>query len=362
MNTKMGTWYRVADLSPKHEELQKRSDAIEAYLAEDVEPEDILHLVRAFFDSSFSSEYIERFINFFVDKDNAFDLRNSVEISVLAGITLHEIAENYTADLSSIVFLAVASASFPSKISIVPDIQSEILELFDEIRIESRENLFKQSENKIIQISTEKIVELLCSDDGADWNAEIAELLADYINTANTSFNSLLGKVAEYEKYTEIYSDDSQVLWWLVGKWSNDFQRPFSEFEEYEASFYAGKELADIVQFLPGLYTAKAVLVQILSNCKTTKSKYSLSEIVNDVNLNWKEKTLHNYDPSSLLNIAPILLALLFSTQFEENDQWISGFKKSIDIDPKELIMEAHAFSYQIYIECLLVKAMEEGA
>lgn len=359
MNNNFGAWYRTANLEPEHELLQLRWKGISSYVEQDVASDEIINLVRMFYDLKTSPEFIDRFSNFFVESDSAFDTKNKLELSVLAGATLRELSEQD--NCNNLIYFLVMSAAFCNKNTSVSEIQEEIMDLFNDACVNTREELLRY-EGKKVTIPPLKTISKTFQAETVTWNVEVAKMLNTYFNGINKTLSELLNANSQHERYTSICAEDSQILWWLVGKWSNDFQKPFSNLKKQEAAIYAGKELADLVTILPGPYSARAVLSQVLSDLKKGKDDIIFSDSINSLSPKWKKSILGSYDPSSLEEINPILYAISLSLKVDNKEEWYPLFKKATSIDPCEIKCKTLEIAYQVYIECLTIKTLKKDA
>lgn len=174
---------------------------------------------------------------------------------------------------------------------------------------------------------------------------DLANLLEEIKKNINTS--------------TKVYREDSQILWWMTGEWSRDLNKPFKQLRHQEAAIVAGKELADLIEVLPGPNAAKTVLHKLLSVLLVENQKDgTLSTIINMLSKDWKQHVLECYPGDQTKEITPILTAISNSLAVEGASEWKPAFKKLTDFEPESIKMPLLELSYQMYLECLLVKSI----
>jgi len=354
MDKNFAEWYRVANIEPRNEQLKMRWEGIENFLAESLDENDVFELTRLFFSSPITSDFKDKFIDLFTDIDSSFDRKNSVELSVLAGVTLIQIYNGYK-DLDNLVLLSVMSISFDGQESTVPEIYQLMKTYFKDGAIGTREKILELDNAQYEIPRSETLLKLLNSEGILQWDEPLKKEFSTYI----TSLNSYFTKCNDFNsEYVKVCIEDSQILWWLTGNWSRDENIPFKEMQSsFYAAIIAGKELADNISIFPGPYSAKAVLYKIIKENKKAEKieKSTIISIIDSLKKEWKNTVISKYSPEMSKDITPILTAMKYSLKVDGLKEWVPMFKKEI-FDPEKLECSALEVAYQIYIECLTVK------
>lgn len=356
MNTNFSEWYRTANLGPTDEILQSRWQGIEKYCAKNIGTYGVLELVRLFFKRPVEEEFREGFVNAFCEVDSAFSKKNALELSVLAGATLVYNIESFE-DIEDLAMLALMTASFNKRKASVPDVLTEIKNTFVKKTVEIREITKVTTGIQSGIPSNKELLEGLKKAETENvWDAAgMSSVFSAYFG----DLNKLLTEVKHNMSQQKVYREDSQILWWMTGEWSRDLQKPFNQLEIPEACIVAGKELADLVDVLPGPYAAKAVLHKALSVFPENNIKdITLSIAINQLDMEWRQKVVNIYTSEKTKEITPLLAGILESTKVEKGPKWKPAYKKLTGFDSGNIKMPALELAYQMYLECLVVKSI----
>ncbi|WP_366924197.1 hypothetical protein MFMK1_001155 [Metallumcola ferriviriculae] len=245
----------------------------------------------------------------------------------------------------------------------VPEIFDEVQKRFDIKTAKIRENLSPVKINT--SISRKILKSLKGAKDTEEWNSQVmAEEFYDYISNLNKWKTEINLKIIKNERQQKIYLEDSQILWWMTGEWSRDLKKPFNQMQVTESSIVIGKELADLVNILPGPYASEAVINKTLSSLGDSNARCTMAEIIDKQSNDWKQILAENYPSEKTKEITPLLLAIDKSNEVEGAKEWLPAFKKLTGFNADEIELSAFSFAYQIYLECLVVKCLkdDEGA
>lgn len=355
MNKNFSEWYRIAKIEPTSEQLNNRWNGIIHFTDEQLQIDDIFELVRMFYGRTTQENFRDRYAECFVKFDSAFDRNNELELSVLAGTTLIEIIENY--DYSILAMLATISFSFLKVSPVVPSILIKIKQKFVKETSSTREDILNED---VVSYSHQKSNELLeiLQESQANWTADIQLSLIEYITENNKKLDSLYKKEKQNRQIISIYSEDSQILWWMTGEWSNDLDKSFHEIRQVDATLYIGKELADKIKNLPGPYSAKAVIHKMLDCCNKRNrcQTINLKDVVESLEVTWKEEFLKKYAINGIKEITPIMLAISKSITVDKGVDWNPQFEKIALCSSEDIIKPAEEMAFQMYLECLTIK------
>ncbi len=359
MNKDFAEWYRAVDIEPNHERLQNRWLGIESYCSRVIGCTEILNLVRLFLNLTISDDFKDNLIKAFFESDNAFPQKdNDNELSVLAGAILVHISDKNISKLKNFALLAIAAASFKRK-AVVPS----ILTLLKSYLNDSMFNIRDVKSIDPVSIITPPVKGLKDSlkaiEETKTWTPpdELAKQFSSYLTSINKSIIQINSEIDKSLYLQRIYREDSQILWWLSGGFSTDIHKPISELNNAESCIVAGKELADIVEILPGPYSAKAVLNKTFSNLPEDSKEITFSKAVNKTNKEWRQQILKKYEIEKTKDITPILAAIYESLRVEKAGEWLAAHKQLTGISAKDTKLSIDELAYQVYTECLLLKA-----
>lgn len=143
------------------------------------------------------------------------------------------------------------------------------------------------------------------------------------------------------------------ILWWMLGDWSNELDAPFEKVPAAAAPIIAGLELGHLIVTREIPKSVKAVLHKVLTKSGDINTKHSLIEAVNGCPRDWREKAGFGDLPGEIQDLTPVLLALQSSLATESKDTWQPVYEKAIGIKkfPKE---EKLDIAVQVFREILL--------
>lgn len=359
MHKQFAEWYRSVSIEPNDDLLKNRWAGIENYLKLDLTASDIVELVRLFFNIPVNNDgFYTQFIDCFTNIDSAFQRKFALEISVLAGSTLITLIENED-DFSVFATLLTCCIAFNKREAVVPDIYEIIRNEYINYSVSIRENLFINKEENIKFPSVKKLSDHLKVNEAASWDSNLSSMLNEYL----ISLNSYLSKAQKtnqgIEESIKIYTEDSQILWWLVGEWSKDLNQPFKELSPIEASLIIGKELADLVDNSPGPYSAEAVLHKMIGYCKKGANQNLIfADAVEAADIEWRKAVLEEYASQNLKEITPILTAISKSLEVENSKEWLPAFKGATKLEADKIKLSSRELAFQMYLECLTIKCL----
>ena len=113
MHKDFADWYRLVDLQPKGETIEKRWQAIEQF-CESVNAAQALELIRLFYGRSAKDHgFLGTFRSPFKTVDGTFPMRdNAAELQVLAGATTVQILEDDRYELADVVALGIVCTDY----------------------------------------------------------------------------------------------------------------------------------------------------------------------------------------------------------------------------------------------------------
>lgn len=358
MNKNFSEWYRTANIDPTDEILQSRWQGIEKYCKNDIGAYCVLELVRLFFKQPVEEGFREDFINAFCEVDSAFSKKkNATELSVLAGATLVYHIENF----DDLAMLALMAASFNKRKACVPDLLTEVKNIFVNKTSEIREIKEKMTNIQFGVPSNKKLLESLknAKEENTWKPIEMSDIFFSYFTALKKVLDEIKIITNNNMSQQKVYREDSQILWWMTGEWSRDLQKPFNQLKIPEACIVSGKELADLVGVLPGPYAAKAVLHKALSVFPEDNVKdITLSTAINQLDKVWRQQVANIYTAEKTKEITPLLAGISESLKVEKGSEWKPAYKKLTGFDSDNIKMPALELAYQMYLECLVVKSI----
>jgi hypothetical protein len=191
--------------------------------------------------------------------------------------------------------------------------------------------------------------------------AQVGEHLSAYIQ----DLDKCLATIRKFAKSSlakeQMYREDSQILWWMTGEWSRDLQKPMSDYQASEICLVVGKELADLVEVLPGPYAAKAVLYKVLAGLGGVGDNVALSMAINRTGKEWRQRVVEVYPTTETREITPLLWAMSKSLEVENAEDWKPAYEKVMGRKAADAKMAPVKLAHQMYLECLVIKSLKEN-
>ena len=357
MDSDFGDWYR-AELEPTQELLKLRWNAIEEFV-ESASANDVLDLARVFHQMKPRvDDMMTRFRDSFTGHDSTFRNKgNDFEIALLAGSTLAHVLAGVGGDIATLAAYAMICPTLSGKRT--TEASSDILRRPNEFIRSSSSSVRRPSLDASAKVTASKLKKPLKSLQ-TDWTPEalptigqqVTESLGMLVNSDTTLAEAINKVTHDLARFRE----DSNILWWVTGCHSRDTDQPLASLDPGCACIVVGKELADLTEFMPEPFSARAVLHAILEKASIDLSKkLAIASAVESLPSDWRETWTTPFRDSHLLDLCPMKYATLRSIESDGSD-WHSAFKSATTVgatsrlDPVDLAM-------QVYRECLLLHA-----
>lgn len=337
MHRLFADWYQVVTIESKGETLSKRWEGIEEVI-KSLKANLALDIVRLFFKKhSKDSEFSTNFAEYFKKVDNTFLMRgNDLELQVLAGATIMSCLDTSQKDAMNIAYGVVCS-DFQGLAPLVPI--PEAIDYANKYLLE--QSIKIRSRSEFTQIEAE-----IKADD-------LPSSMKQIMDAANKRLESLSNSL-------QIQREESAILWWLFGEYSNDVKSRMADLGLPAASLIAGKELADLTLFVPGHLSSEAILDKMLRTVKADLTKtINLKDTINATPLTWRKQLLEEIDLSGIEDLCPILYAIGKSVETGDNNAWAVVFEKSTGLKA-EAPISAVRLAMQILQESLFVELDNE--
>jgi hypothetical protein len=355
MEKNIGTWYAQANISCTSDILDKRKKSISTCIEDGLEWDFIKNIIKLFMKvkDNKQDKFKESFADIFIKDDSAFSYEQDKEIQVLAGIMLNEILKsnneyNIIIDLSCI---CLKNYYDPPIEGIFNNIEKNFYESLKQLREHEDDEYTKSGFGKSLQEMIKENPSLAATSLNYEVAAKQFELLKQNIIIMFSNFEKI-------QKINDLKSEDSEILWWMIGEWSYDLNKPFKEIDDKFIPILIAKEMADKVNVLPGPFSAKAVINKILSNFKDKQLYiYDYAEKIEKV---WLEKFVEKYYIEAIADFMPILKYFNKVIEIDEEDKSDIQLEKICPAIIKKVEISNNDIAYEIYLECLLSKAYKE--
>ncbi len=364
MHKSFADWYRITSIDFREELLKKRWVGIEKFVKSSG-LQMALEVVRLFHTKPFKdNDFIDKYREAFKKADSTFPMRdNDLELQVLAGasivhhldtshkyateVALATVCANYTRVASHVVF--------PEIINIARNYLSE-----QSINLRSR---YKLSRVKISKINNmDKLMKDLTKACQANTLPNTAPPLKESFMKLNTAIKELVDStnktLIEVNEYLKLQQEESNILWWLFGGYSNDLECRMADLKVATVCLVAGKELADLTVLVPGPVAVDAFLDKMIrTSIKVLPESIALKDAVNASPIEWRKKWINTKDFGIVEDMCPVHYAVKKSLETGGNSAWVISFeenmktKADIPVYPLKLAL-------QVYLENLLIESL----
>lgn len=355
-------WYRAAAVAPPVDLLEARWRAVEP-LAENLDRSQLVALLQIYADQNAgSTKSVPEFVDkAFREQDPSFPSRdNWEEIRVLAGAVLRQVLENDDGIAVSAA-QGIVAVSFGSRL--------ERLATTDHIAA-ARRYLAKKSESlrevkgapfiKSSALTKERYEELMPTAAFAANSLNgirdpLFDAMTDQANRANAAIQQLSTRLW---RVIEAQREELNMLWWLQTRVSRDLNQPFENLASTVASIVFAAELADLTAFIPGPVAASALLSSALVLAQRPPEDLTVVNAVNAVPRDWREtRAASMVEEKAVLELCPILFAIVRSLDTEGANEWLPVFKKQCNVRIDQLL-QPDQIANQLYAERLFIKSL----
>jgi hypothetical protein len=361
MDEKFGEWYRKVNLEPDDNLLKRRWKGISSF-SKDITKSRILDLARIFYKRTpINAEFEKEFRSGFFKADTAFKMRdNEPELAILAGATLASIFKGKDNAIGDVAALATVCPCVQGKTTSAP--VPDILDEAREYLVQRSTTLRKRDELQWKCISVPQLDDSMAAiSDACKKNiaSGLEEPFSILLKKLREALENVTQGINQVQHNHLLYREESDMLWWMQGRYSRDLQIPIDQINLPVASLVAGKELADLVRVIPGPFSVKAILYQMLSKeGSDVDSEVTLSSVINEADRNWRETWNQSYSKSEAIDLCPILFAVKKSLETDGDKNWPDAFKKVIGL-PSNVKINTIDIAMQTYEECLFIKSYE---
>lgn len=337
-------WYKRINISIDEQQTNSRWKGIQNAIELFKNPINISGLLKMYYRLSFDNPIKEQFIECFANEDKAFDETNEEEMVILAGGVLGQLLEEEHKIFTAFSIL-VLDTYYEAPLRELSDMASDVIsDMAKEIKSSKESSLVKMK-----KITSEEIEEIVS--ETQQFTEEEMNKLVTIIKALNKNIDIL---VQVMEQENRKYQEDTEILSWIIGEWSNILEAPLSEINKVKGAFVIGAELSDLVMLYPGPYSAKAFIKRMLDKCIEDVSEITLTEFIDSQDKEIRNMMVKKYGKNCRDRNLPIISAIELSLSVDEAKVWTPVYKKAWKINPDEICFDLLTWSELLYRECMV--------
>ena len=347
-DTDFSHWYDAVELRQDPSCWQARRDGVIAFVG-DADRDDVEALVRLVFRTRQTAALVavQKIRQTFKDADDTFDMQgNDRELEVLAGACLVALMDEGK-KVGAAAALAVTTAALGN--ARTPDLPMDLCTL---------------AESAIDRIADANRQRPTLDNDSASGSRKVNTRIKTAITKVRDTQNienvaaaiDLVARIAHAElqavrRIVSIQDEELQMLWWLIGQRSWEYDCPFSAVPVDAQPLAFAKELADSTESLPGPPSVKALLSR--AGLKENQ-KVMIPAAINAAAPEWlaqivKENEEEGPSPVS----SPLHFAINRQRETGAGDAWVAGWAATTGVSQTHAV-SALQLGLQFYRERLL--------
>ena len=272
----------------------------------------------------------------FKDADDAFDMSdNNRELQVLAGATLAVLMESLHEEMGDFAALAATTAALGGARK--PDLPMDLAALGETAIAHWGEQNRKRPllddfmPNQIPKIDFDPAATKVREVQNWQGVAEAFALAAEHASQGMQMIARRQAEaITEIDNFIRIQDEELQMLWWLIGQWSETYDCTFQSVPSEAQPFVFASELANCTAFLPGPPSVKSILSR--AGLKL-RGKLAVTKAVNAPPADWLENLVEGIDLSPLST--PLHVAIKRQLETGAGETWIAGWAASTEINAK---------------------------
>ena len=342
--------YADASVQPTIDQMESRWAGIEEACGQ-FSDEKFFQLVGLFFGFRPSNGELEdQFRSCFTKNDAGFPTSNDREMQVLAGAVLEAII----AGMGEVNVTSIALATLCGELKGLTPTPPSLLV----IKAASRK-LDEQSRaaRSASTIQTPKRVNPKLHLDGLDQlvNENYPEAILKTKTAIERVTNSLRSVAASNRELYDVartQSEELNMLWWLFGGRSREFDTPFTELPSECTPLIAAKELSELTLVLPGPLSAIAIIERSIGGSR--EDKLSLIDAINALDRDWRTNWVSSIESNEMLDYCPVHFSICESLRTETKKSWFDPAKHKFQITSDRL--SRTDLAQQVYQESLLLR------
>lgn len=347
MHPNFADWYRPATFGQNRETFDLRWQGVEATI-NGLNLQIAMELVRlAFGRPSVSTKDVDTFRQHFKAVDPTFlTTENDLEVQALAGSVLALLCIDKKYGRSEVPLSILTASACKTR---APKLEFDLMGMaierlrLDGIHARNRPAMSELKEFSFKKDFTETIAALAASPDFPTAAEALKQIGVNIEHLLSDVQNNINNESALQRKILTIQDEELQMLWWMVGGWSQMWDTAFGNLDSQARPILLAKEAADMTEIFsesPGL---KAIFCRVGIDEST---KLTIPDAVNACGVEHLTTLAPKSTPCS--TIFPMHSAIFRALETGADRTWIAAWSKTSGIDeetpvvPLELALQFH--------------------
>lgn len=343
--------------------IEKRSRAIQTILDNEHMDDDKADMISSWLMGGEMEEIEDILIEIekiFCEEDASFSEEDEREIKVLCSIILLEYCKQNENISTSLIILCGKELEIKL---LCPSLYIQFQKLIVDFRIG-----FRKCINDEYEINETKINELRqkISDDSTESEeqeySELREQLEDLVEIVEVQDQNIdiLKKINENLKNMIVCQrEESDVLWWMLNKWSSNYKKAFSDMKKEELAIAIPLELYRYSQFELLPYSTERIINSIIKECENSSEKVLLADYMKNINEDIIDSL--EIDENCIKIIQPILAIIYCMKECgTEEDAWKGMLKKKYSCNIENIWLTPFEFARHFCLELELMKHLKD--
>ncbi|MDY5246911.1 hypothetical protein FYJ37_03065 [[Clostridium] scindens] len=344
LERKFYKWYKRINISCDEQQTTNRWEGIQNAIDLFESSINISELLKIYYRLSFDVSIKDQFVECFATEDKSFDETNEEEMVILAGGVLAQLLGQEN-NIFVAYSLLILDTYYEAPLKELSDMASSLIsDMSKEIKKSEESSL-----DTIKKIDLKEVEEIIS--ETSDLTEEGVDKLVTIIKSMNENMNIL---VQVLENENRKYQEDTGILSWIVGEWSDILEMPLMEVKKVNGAFVIGAELSDLVKLYPGPYAAKAFIKRMLDKCIDDVPEITLTEFIDRQDEKIRSFMVKKYGKGCDNRLLPIISAIKASLSVDEAKLWTPVYKKAWKINPDEIRFDLLTWSELMYRECMI--------
>ena len=252
---------------------------------------------------------LEDIEKFFCKEDESFCRDDDKEMKVLSTVLLLDYCES--SEDKKIPLMLLCGRSIGKKL-LCPSLYREFRKLIDDTRLEARncEEIQKSTyKNSGFQSLKKEIADAKKeqAEENFDYNTELLDKLLQVIESQDANMKKLQKNNEQLKKCVICQREESNILWWMNGKWSLIYQKSFTDMDAEELAIAIPLELRRFSSFPLLPYSAESIIGAIIRENATQSDNIPFLNYAKKINDSVIKELNAVIGADNITNVQPVL-------------------------------------------------------